>query len=273
MHQPRTALALLPLVLWACAAAPAASTPTPAPSPSPSAPPAVLDGRTFLSTAVTRDGAAAQLVPGTQIRLSFNGGQLGASAGCNMMSGAYSLDGDRLLLANAGMTEMGCDAPRQAQDDWLFRTLGGQPTLALSGNDLTVTLGGTVIQLLDREVADPDVQLVGHLWTVESIISGEAVSSVPQGAMATFQFRADGTVDLQTGCNSGGGKYAVNAGTLRFIDIVTTDRACAGPGGELEAAVVRLLSAAGVDYLIDANVLTLRAGDQGLQLRAADQDG
>jgi heat shock protein HslJ len=222
---------------------------------------------------VTRDGAAAQLVPGTQVRLSFNGGQLSASAGCNMMSGAYSLDGDHLLLANAGVTEMGCDAPRQAQDDWLFGTLGGKPTLALNGNDLTVTLGGTVIQLLDREIADPDVELVGPLWTVESIISGEAVSSVPQGATATFQFRADGTVDLQTGCNSGGGKYAVNAGTLRFIDIVTTDRACAGPGGELEAAVVRLLSAAAVDYLIDANVLTLRAGDQGLQLRAADQDG
>jgi heat shock protein HslJ len=206
-------------------------------------------------------------VPGTQVRLSFNGGQLSASAGCNMMSGAYSLDGDHLLLANAGVTEMGCDAPRQAQDDWLFGTLGGKPTLALNGNDLTVTLGGTVIQLLDREIADPDVELVGPLWTVESIISGEAVSSVPQGATATFQVRADGTVDLQTGCNSGGGKFAADATSLRFMDIITTDRACAGAAGELEAAVVRLLSAAAVDYLIDANVLTLRAGNEGLQLR------
>jgi heat shock protein HslJ len=233
----------------------------------------VLDGRTFLSTAVTRDGAAAQLVPGTQVRLSFNGGQLGASAGCNMMSGTYTLDGERLLLANAGVTEMGCDALRQAQDDWLFRTLGGQPTLALNGNDLTVTLGATVINLLDREVADPDLQLVGPLWTVESIISGETVSSVPQGARATFQFGANRTVDLQTGCNAGGGSVAVDGNTLHFIDIVTTDRACVGAAGELEAAVVRLLSAAAVDYQIDAQVLTLRAGDEGLQLRAAAEGG
>ncbi|MDP9225209.1 MAG: META domain-containing protein [Actinomycetota bacterium] len=267
MFRPRISLALLPLVLWACAAAPAVSTPSPTPSPDP----ASLGGRTFMSVDVTRDGGAAQLVPGTQIRLSFNGDQLSASAGCNSMSGAYRLDGDRLLLANAGVTEMGCDAPRQAQDDWLFRTLGGQPTLALKGNELTVTLDATVINFLDREVADPDLQLVGPLWTVESIISGETVSSVPQGATATFKFGADGTVDLQTGCNSGGGKFATDGNTLRFIDTVTTDRACAGAA--LEAAVVRLLSAAAVDYEIDAQVLTLRAGDEGLQLRAAGAGG
>jgi heat shock protein HslJ len=271
MYRPRSSLALFSLVLWACAAAPAPSTTSP--SPTPPAVPASLDGRTFLSESVVRDGAAAQLVPGTQIRLSFNGDQLGASAGCNSMSGAYRLDGDLLVLANAGMTEMGCDAPRQAQDDWLFRTLGGQPTVAINGNDLTVTLDATVIKLLDREVADPDMQLVAPLWTVESIISGEAVSSVPQGAVASFKFGANGTVDLQTGCNGGGGRYVTDGNTLRFIDIVTTDRACAGAAAALEAAVVRLLSGAAVEYEIDAQVLTLRAGDQGLQLRAAGEGG
>ena len=48
---------------------------------------ASLDGRTFLSTGVQ----GQTLVPGSTIRLSFKDGQLGISAGCNRMGGAYSI--------------------------------------------------------------------------------------------------------------------------------------------------------------------------------------
>lgn len=193
--------------------------------------------------------------------------QLGASVGCNSMSGSYALDGDRLMLNNAGVTEMGCDPARQAQDDWLFGVLGAQPTLTLDGDDLTLTSGGTVIRLLDRETAEPDLQLAGPVWTVESIITGDVVSSVPQGATATLEIGADGSVALQTGCNSGGGRVAVDGAVLHFSDIITTKRGCAGAAGELEAAVLNLLAADGVSFVIDAQTLTLRVVDRGLQLR------
>jgi hypothetical protein len=55
--------------------------------------------RTFLSTAITDGGAPHDLVAGTRIRLTFGtDGQLGVSAGCNMMGGSYRLDGDILRL-------------------------------------------------------------------------------------------------------------------------------------------------------------------------------
>ena len=54
----------------------------------PSATPALtLDGRTFLSTAVTENGVARALVGGTRIRLQFLDGRLAATAGCNTMAG------------------------------------------------------------------------------------------------------------------------------------------------------------------------------------------
>jgi heat shock protein HslJ len=246
-------LLVLGLVVAACAAAPMG-------------PP--LDGREFLSTSVTEGGQDRPLVEGTRVRLTFNDGQIGASAGCNTMGGSYRIEDGRLLFEGGGMTEMGCDDARHAQDDWLFGFLGARPTVSLEGNDLTLEAEGTTIELIDREVADPDRDLVGPTWTVASIISGDAVSSVPNGAVATLTFADDGRVDVQTGCNEGSGSYEVDGDRLRFGDIVTTDRACPDGAGQLEAAVLAVLAADELVFEIDAANLQITAGDIGLGLVA-----
>lgn len=226
-----------------------------------------LDGSEWLSTAVTEDGADRPLVDGTRIRLGFTDGQLGASAGCNTMGGGYRIEGGRLVFEGGGMTEMGCDDERHAQDDWLFEFLGSQPSVAQEGDKLTLTSGGTVIAFQDRETAEPDLPLVGTTWTVDSIISGDAVSSVPGDAVATLVFTDDGRVEVDTGCNTGGGTYEVADGTLRIREVVTTLIGCGGTAGQLEAAVMAVINAEELDFAIDAGTLTLMAGDHGLGLR------
>lgn len=228
-----------------------------------------LEGRTFLSVGVTVVGADRPLVPGTRIRLSFDDGRLGASAGCNSMGGTYTFDGDRLRVEGGAMTEMGCDAPRHAQDDWLFGFLGSGPTLLLTGNDLLLTNGDTSIQLVDREIAEPDRPLVGTLWTVDSIIQGAGVSSVPAGVVATLRFTAGGRLELDTSCNSGGGEVSVEGSSLRFEPLVLTERACEGAQGHMERAILTVVASDRVDFSIEADRLTLQAGDVGLGLRAA----
>ncbi|HEY6608733.1 MAG TPA: META domain-containing protein [Candidatus Limnocylindria bacterium] len=225
-----------------------------------------LDGRTFLSTRVTENGAERPLVDGTQIRLAFSDGNLSASAGCNTIGGTFSIDGDTLVFVGGGMTEMGCDADRHAQDDWLSEFLGSEPDVTLDGDELTLSSGGVTITLLDREVADPDLPLVGTTWTVTSIISGDAVSTVPDGAVATFTFADDGTVEVNTGCNTGGGSYELSGSTIRFSGVAITDMACEGAGGALEASVVPILAADAIEVTIEAGSLTLDAGDVGLGL-------
>lgn len=248
-----TVLLALALSLTGCVASPAAP---------------LLDGREFLSISVTEQGAVRQLVPGTLITIRFADGQLSASAGCNIMGGAYRIEGERLRVDAASVTEIGCDPARHAQDDWLFAFLGSAPTFRLTGNDLVLESGGTIIRLLDRKVAEPDLPLVGPTWTVVSIISGDAVSSVPEGVVASLEFQADGRVRIATGCNDGGARVTVESGSLRFGEITLTKRACPGAAGQVEAAFLAVLRADVIAFRIDGQVLDLRAGERGLQLQA-----
>ena len=225
-----------------------------------------LDGTEWLSTAVTESGADRPLVDGTQVRLGFSDGRLAASAGCNSRGGDYRIDGGRLVFDGGWMTEMGCDEERAAQDDWLFRFLGSQSTIAQEGDKLTLTSGDVVIAFLDAEVAEPDLPLIGTTWTVDTIVSGDAASSVPDGAVATLVFTDDGRVEVNTGCNNGGGTYEATDGTLRIGDIEQTLIGCDTAAGQLEVAVLAVINAEEIGYVIDSGVLTLMAGDQGLVL-------
>src|SRR3954463_13389359 len=272
----RFGLPMAALLLTACSSAPALSpspppasaTPNPA-SPSPTSTPASLDGRTFVSVSVVRDGADFPLVPNSQLRLSFpTGQQLGASAGCNSISGNYAIDANVLLVNQLGTTDMACPPPLMQQETWFTQLLSSRPTLALDGDNLTVTTGTTAVNMLDREVAEPDAKLVGPKWTVTSIITGETGSSVPQGASAWLQFGADGRVTLNTGCNSGGGSYTADANTITLEQVAMTAVGCTGAAAQLEQAVMTVLNAQTLDYSTDAQSLTLEAGAAGLQLTA-----
>lgn len=249
----RLLVTTLSLVLAACTAA----------SSGPS-----LDGREFLSTSVTEGGAERPLERGTGISLRFDDGQLSASAGCNIMGGAYRIADGTLLSDAMSTTEMGCDPGRHAQDEWLSEFLGSRPTVELAGNDLVLSGGMTVIRLLDREVARPDLPLIGTLWTIDSLVSGDVVSSVPTGTTATLEFTTDGQVRVDTGCNTGGGAVVVDQAAMHVSELVLTKRLCEPPASQVEAAVLAVL-AGDITYGIDAGTLTLRADGGGLLLRGS----
>jgi heat shock protein HslJ len=227
-----------------------------------------LDGRTFLSTGVTEGGAPRDLVSGSQVQISFGDGRLSASAGCNTMNGGYRVVGGTLVVEQLAMTEMGCPGELMEQDTWLADLLTAEPALAADGDQVTLTTASTVLTLTDREVADPDRPLVGTPWRVDSLISGEMVSSVPAGAEASMTFGEDGTVQVSPGCNRGSGSYTEGEGTVTVGPLALTRMACEGPRGELERAVLEVLEAGVLQVALTAASLTLTAGDTGLGLRA-----
>lgn len=269
--------ALWVLFAAACGSGPGASPGGPSAPPSgPATPPAGnangstaagLDGHTFLSTQVLVDGREHVLVPGTQVRLQFRDGRIGASAGCNQLGGQYRLDGDVLLVTEAAVTEIGCDPARHAQDDWLFDLLGRRPVVTFDGEKLTLSVDTTVITMAEGRILEPDLPLMGTEWVLTSILTGETVSSVPAGVVARLRFEANGRLAVETGCNSGGGSYEVDGDRIRFGDPVLTKRACVGPAGEVEAAVLAVLGAGAVVFGIDGSTLRLVAGSAGLDYR------
>jgi heat shock protein HslJ len=227
-------------------------------------------GRAFLSTSVTENGRPRPLVDGTRIRLTFSDDhQLGAQAGCNSMGGPAELTDNRLVVGDLATTEMGCDPARHAQDEWLARFLTGRPTWQLDGPQLTLEQGGTRMELTDREVADPDRPLRGTRWVVDTIVDGQAASSVPAGAEAHLVFKDEGFTG-STGCNQMSGTSAIDsaARTVTFSDVITTKMACDDDRMRLERAVLSVLDGK-VAYDIEADRLRLdHPGGKGLGLRA-----
>ena len=259
----RLPLAIVAAILVAaCTGAGGAATAAPSVDPPGGSANEGLEGRTFLSTAAS--GRA--LVPGSVVRLSFQDGQIGATGGCNSMGGPYAIDGDRLVVSQLAMTEMACAPDLMDQDQWLAGLLDGA-TIALEGDTLTLAKNETRLSLLDREVADPDRPLTGTRWIVDGLVSADAVSSVPVGVVAALTFEA-GRVDVEAGCNQGGGSATVTDTTVTFGPIALTKMACEGGAMEVERAVSAVLSGE-VLYTIEAGTLTLDGGAAGLTLRAA----
>jgi heat shock protein HslJ len=228
-----------------------------------------LRGRTFLSGSVTFGGNPRPLVTGTQIRMTFwSDGRITASAGCNILSGTVRIEPDRLVVDDLGSTEMGCDAERHSQDEWLASVLTAKPAYVLDDARLQLRSNDTVLELLDREVADPDRPLLHTIWAVDGLIDGSMASSIPAGTSATMVFDDD-TIDVTiTSCNQISGTVKVASTTMDVGHLVTTDMACAGPAATLETAIVAELDGK-IAYAIEAATLRLtRSNGKGLTLRA-----
>lgn len=238
----------------------------------------------YLSVDVTERGEPRPLVEGTQIQLSFDEQRVGANLGCNSLGGSYRLDGDVLVVDDGlAMTEMGCDPERHAQDEWFAGVLTSRPTLAVDGATLTVTAGDTVITFQDREVAEPDRELVGTRWEIDGFLEGTGpdgtAMSMAVDEPGVLELRDDGLVVGSDGCNGFG--YATGDGgvTEGLRHEVAGDRITfsGSPVSEMKACDdlaeyverARAVLAGTVTWEIDADRLTLVAQDgRGVTYRA-----
>jgi heat shock protein HslJ len=219
-----------------------------------------LVGRTFIGDDVTVDDQPYPLVKGSQLRLTFDDGSIGASAGCNSMGGDATWNDGVLDVLGQGlaMTEMACDEPLMQQDTWFADILTSKPRLLQDDTTLTLTSGDTVVVLTDEEIVVPDASLTGGMWQLDSIIAGDAASSVPAGVTSTVSFGEDGELTVSPGCNTGSGSYTATQDTLTIDPIATTAMACEPPASDVETAVLGVLQG-DVTFSIDGESLVLTA--------------
>lgn len=171
-----------------------------------------IDGA-FIATAVEEGGQPRALEDGTTIRLRVEDGALTASAGCNTIGGDATVDDGVLRVGAVSTTEMGCDPPRHAQDEWLAGFLSAEPTVERTDTGFVLRTDDVTITFVDESVADPDRPLVGTTWLVDGYTSGSgldgAVSS-PGPNEASVVFGDEGFVTGTDGCNGFG--YGGEAG-------------------------------------------------------------
>ncbi|MEZ5183498.1 MAG: META domain-containing protein [Acidimicrobiales bacterium] len=224
-----------------------------------------LAGRTFTSTSVE----GYDLVADSAIRLSFDEGRLGVNAGCNQSTGAFTLDDGTLAWDGpAAATQMACPDDLMAQDAWLAGLIEQGMAATLDADELTLRSGSVTIVLSDAEPEAAPV--VGTMWTLESIVDGESVSSVPADVEPpTLLVADDGTAAVFAGCNRGSGAFALAADetAAQVGPIATTKMACEGGGSEVEASVLGVLDGE-VALAVEGDQLTITTGDSGLVYRA-----
>lgn len=231
-----------------------------------------LDGTSWIATTLTEHGQPRALAPGSQLRLDFADGRIKVDAGCNAISGSYRLSEEsQLSVGDLSSTTMGCDQALMDQDTWVSQSVFNAPLLAsVDGDTLTLSREGLEVVLTDRTRAAPDALLEGTSWQLDGIRTGDTVADVPAGAtVPTFTLAPDGTVTLDTGCNSGSGTATVTGSTITFGPLATTKKACAGQAGrQTEAAVLAVLTGT-ADWAISQRTLTVTQGDRALVYRAA----
>jgi heat shock protein HslJ len=202
------------------------------------------------------------------IRLTLRDGDISFTASCNHFSGQATWDDGVLRTSALGGTEMGCPGTRQKQDEWMAEFFGSSPMLELDGTDLAVRSEQENVWFVSQDEVPSDEpgdadDLVGTDWRLTGIgeHDGDSVGMlvIPDDVTATIRFE-DGKVTYATGCNSGGGRAALSADTITFRRTATTLKACPGPAGEVERAVMRVLEGA-VAWSISEDELRLRTSD------------
>lgn len=109
-----------------------------------------MDGRVFVSTAVTKDGAPFALVPGSRVKLDFTRpGKLRLSADCNILGGDVDVSDGRITVSVMGMTLKGCSEELTAQDEWLAAVLTARPFWELSGPRLRISTDEVAIEFTE----------------------------------------------------------------------------------------------------------------------------
>ncbi len=199
--------------------------------------------------------------------MTFDEGRISATTGCNMLMSQYQVAGEALDVTEPmASTLIGCPPEQQADDEWLAGFLTSQPALQLDGSTLTLGDDTSGITLEERE----DLPLAGTRWTVDGLVTAEAISTLPSNVSAELTIDDESRLTVSTGCNTGSGGVTIEedgdnpgAGTLTVEPIATTLRACEPDASAAETHIFGVLHGQ-VAYVVAGSRLTLTNGTTGM---------
>jgi len=207
---------------------------------------------------------ADEVPAGAIVTIAFEDGQASGRAACNSYGGAYDAGDDgSLSFESFAVTAMACEAPLMTLESAYLEALGAVTGFGVDGK---LTLNGDEIDLtFDEEVSPVALPLVGTTWTLTTIASGDAVSSVLNGTEVTAAFTPDATVSGSAGCNRYSGSYTWTGDQLSFSPLASTKMACAEDVMAQESAFLASMEQV-ASFAIEGSQLTLTDGSGALLL-------
>lgn len=225
----RPALVIVALIAGACAAT---STREPPPKP----------------FAATRWQLVMDMPPsGERPYVRFADGLMEGFGGCSRFTGRYVQDtvGARAIaIGRMQVDRRLCDARAAAAESHMLEVLQAVSSYSVTGDAMSMTgSAGTLRFMAAAETPKaptaaspaPSASLAGTRW--RGVVEG----GVDEGATPWLEF-VEGRVAGYTGCNMLSGAWRVENGEIHVGPLVTTKRACAGVGGEVEKRVLASLN-------------------------------
>ncbi len=225
--------------------------------------PLALEGPTWrLETFVDLEGQPTESLPDTRVTITFAGGEVSGSAGCNNYFGPYALDGSSLSIGPVGSTMMACFPDEVVlQETAYLANLGNVASYEIVDNQLhLLDADGQTILVFSEDVSP---SLMGTVWTVTGYNNGTGgVTSVVLDTEMTAVFAEVGIVNGSAGCNSYRASYEADETNIQIGPAAVTRKMCAEPEGimEQEALYLAALEMAAT-YEIDGPSMDLYAED------------
>ncbi len=224
-----------------------------------------IEGRSFLATGATSEGAPHGLVG--QVSVDFTQpGRIRVGTGCNSGSGPGRIADGRLIIEDLAVTGMGCPAALVEQEAFVLALVGSQPTVSLTGDELVLRSDAAEVRFLDRRVADPDRPIEGTRWIIDGTFDAAVASSAGRVGFLSFQA---GRVTGFTGCRSLDGPADAVGSSITFGPLELSGASCDPVQARTDSAVLAVLRGP-VTADVTARTLRLTAPDgTGLSLVAA----
>jgi heat shock protein HslJ len=192
-----------------------------------------LNGTGWTLTDYVSGGRSVKILDGTTVTMVFSGeGRITGSAGCNHYFASYETKGTTITIGQAGSTMMYCMGEGVMEQESAYLALLNQAASVSSVNDrltLADAQGRTILSFA-RIVPPAPEPLVGTTWTLDSLYTADAVSSVIAGTTITAVFGEDGRVSGSAGCNNYFGSYTVTGSSLPISSVGSTKMYCQGTG-------------------------------------------
>jgi heat shock protein HslJ len=189
--------------------------------------------------------------------------RLDGSTGCNSFGGEWTQDGSGITLSPGPTTKKACPGPLAAQETAVLANLDRAATYAIVSGALRLSAAdGTELMSYLPGLAS----LADTAWTATEVNNGKGgLASVPAGVTITAEFKADGTLSGNGGCNGYNSTWTVTQDALEIGPVAATAKACADPAGATESQYFAALdNVAG--YEISGRTLTLRDKDGAAQV-------
>ncbi|MGF1618948.1 MAG: META domain-containing protein [Acidimicrobiia bacterium] len=246
-------IAVVTIVLAACG------------SNEPLGPPAGLDGSWQL-TSGTHQGTAIEPISTHPVTMSFDGAEVTGTAACNGYGGTFDITDSEISFSEMSRTEMAC-SPTEVMDleeSFLAALLSVTEVMVTDG--LLVLSGETTTLEFEALPPVPTADLLGTVWVLDGLVSGDSVSSVA-GDRATLELFSDGSLLGSTGCRTLTGTYVESAGSIE-TPTLAADGECPDDLFDQDSQVISVLGGP-FQAQVDGRSMTLtRSGGEGLTYRA-----